>query len=99
MEFLIAFIGAVGLIAVVVIYNSLSWGFVCYKFYGWFVLPIFTQLPSIAFWQAVGLMFFISLFHNHSSIALKKEFEDSSQTITLAVISPWVLFIIGYFFR
>ncbi|MFM2393161.1 MAG: hypothetical protein RLZZ546_1143, partial [Bacteroidota bacterium] len=31
-------------------YNTLTWGLVCFKFWYWFGLPVFVDLPHIDFW-------------------------------------------------
>jgi hypothetical protein len=98
MQALLALIGGLTLIVGTVLYNVLSWGYVCYKFWSWYVTPVFTDLPIVEFWQAVGLMFFISLFKNHSSISIKSEFQDKSSSITSFIINPWILLVIGYLF-
>lgn len=99
MEIIIAVFGVLALITFFVVYNAFSWGFVCYKFWGWFILPIFTTLPVITFWQAVGLMFFISLFRNHSQTEIKEEYKDKTNQFMVVLLAPWVLLLLGYFFK
>lgn len=70
-------LGVVALLVIVLIYSSLSWGFVLFKFYGWFLIPVFTQLPAINCWKSVGLMFIIGLFCIYSGEHIKKEFKDA----------------------
>ena len=102
MEGFILLIGAViFLVAVIVgsvVYESFSWGFVCFKFWGWFVLPVFTTLPHITFWQAIGLMFFISLFKalNYNSYNHSKDKEFEKVKLTSSLIAPWITLLVGY---
>lgn len=88
-----AFIIILLFLAFAIVYSSLSWGFVFYKFYSWFVLSVFTTLPEINFWAAVGLMFFVGLFHgNH--IAPKET--DNSSAIGTLFFGPWITLAIGW---
>lgn len=96
MEILIIGIIFIIIMGISVIYGALVWGLVMYKFWGWFVLPIFTNLPAIEFKQAVGLAVFIGLFHTVQSQVLKKEYKDETQSIILPIIAPWVTLIIGW---
>lgn len=99
MEILISVFGVIALLTVIVMYNTFSWGFVCFKFWNWFVLPVFTTLPVITFWQAIGIMFFITLFKNQSTTVVKKEYKDQNSEIVMYLIAPWLLLLIGYFFK
>ena len=86
-----------GIIIFFLAYDALAWGLVCYKFWYWFVLPVFPTLPQIVFWQAVGLMFFIALFKNTAHQIVKKEYCDSTAQIITTFIIPWVALATGYF--
>ncbi len=99
MEFLLITIFTVAIFAGLVLYNSVSWGYVCFKFWYWFLIPVFPVLPQIGFWEAVGLMFFISLFRSNSTSSIKKEYKDETTQVTLGILSPWLLLLMGYFFR
>jgi hypothetical protein len=87
MEALIGFLGTLAVLGIFIIYNSFSWGFVLYKFYYWFLLPVFTSLPLIDFYQAVGLMLFISLFKVHIT-NIKTEKEGKTKNIISAIVIP-----------
>lgn len=91
-EVFIVLLGAIGVIAVIAIYGAFSWGLVFYKFYHWFILPIFTELPQIDFWQAVGMSLFLVLFKNHSAV---KNEDDKTDWGTF-IISPWIILGVGY---
>ena len=97
MEALIALLGILALVAGLVLYSSLSWGYVCFKFWYWFVLPVFTELPHVTFWQAVGLMFFISLFRNPGG--KKSDSDKSDINWGLIIASPWLTLIVAWFFK
>jgi len=96
MEILITLL-AIAIVAILVfIYSSFSWGFVVYKFWGWFLLPVFPQLPHITFWQAVGLSFVISLFKG-TQTSIKSEYKEANSDLCKTIITPWVTLIIAYF--
>ena len=82
--------------ALLFFYDTLSWGLVMYKFWGWFLLPIFPMLPVITFVQAIGLMFFAGLLKYHNVTAIKKEYKDYGMEITVALILLWVTLIFGW---
>jgi hypothetical protein len=98
MEALFGLIFLIVLFGILFIYDTLSWGLVLYKFWAWFVLPIFTTLPEISFVQAIGLMFFIGLFKSHfMGENLKDEYKkDTNITIFTAIILPWMTYFFGW---
>lgn len=86
------------LIGFIFLYETLVWGLVLYKFWGWFVLPIFTTLPEINFVQALGLMFVVGLFKSnyigeniHDDY--KKKFGSSFIT---TYVMPWLTLFFGW---
>lgn len=87
---ILAFIGIICLIPLLILYGSMSWGFVMTKLWMWFLLPVFPQMPHITFWQAVGLYIFLTLFKNHGSTAIKDEYKDKTTDWTTTLIGPWI---------
>lgn len=96
MEILLTIIGGIVLIAAALLYGSLAWGFVMYKFWYWFLLPVFPALPQIKFWQAVGLFIFINLFQISTGQPIKEEYKDNTAGAAAAILNPWVLLLIGW---
>jgi hypothetical protein len=90
-------IGMFFVIGLVVAYSAMSWGFVLYKFWYWFLLPVFPNLPHITFLLAIGLMMFVDLFKTHAATAIKDEFRDKNTEIISNIIAPWIVFVVGYF--
>lgn len=93
MEALLLFLGGIAAVALIILYSSFTWGFVLYKFYYWFLLPVFTTLPQITFWQAVGVMIFIGLFKDHST---KKQTLGGTELKTepqwaSIIVAPWLV--------
>ena len=80
------------------VYSTVSWGVVLFKFWGWFVLPVFVTLPTLTFVQALGLMFVIGLFHNQlATHEIKDEYKKNKNGQSLQfIIAPWITLLIGY---
>lgn len=102
MEMLILVLGAivaiVGLILVLTVYSSFSWGFVLYKFWYWFLLPVFPNLTHVSFWHCVGLTFFIGLFKNNNTASYLKDESKKTQDAIMPFVYPWIIVLVGYFF-
>ena len=88
---LIGVLVGLGFLAIFILYKSFSWGFVLYKFWYWFLLPVFTELPEINFYEAVGLMLFLSLFKNNKVTENENEKINWKQVFLL----PWLTLLIG----
>lgn len=96
---LMLILGAIVLFAGLIIYTSFTWGFVLFKFWYWFLLPVFTTVPEISFWQALGLMFIINLFNRKSpTVGIKDEYlKDNKKTVwALVILMPWITLGVGY---
>ena len=100
---LLAIVFALLLFAGAILYFSFSWGFVLFKFWYWFLLPVFITLPHIEYYQAIGLLLFISLSKSSSKAdTMKKEFKDSEKSISAAIVTflaPWIVLCTGYFIK
>lgn len=101
MESLLLVFGAIALLALAVIYESFSYGFLLYKFWYWFVLPPFHELPHLTFFHCVGLFFVIGLFKsrdtsdkeiNGSKIKVKPDYVGM-------IIAPWIILLVGWFVK
>ena len=95
---LIAVIVAVVIIGLTFVYDTLAWGLVLYKFWGWFVLPIFVTLPALTFVQALGLMFVVGLFKNtYVGNQIKDEYVKNKHSATWTLLlAPWVTLFFGW---
>jgi hypothetical protein len=96
MEVILGIILAIIFIAGALVYSAFSWGLVVWKFWYWFLLPVFPAAPAITFVQAVGLMFLISLTHQAETQVLKKEYKEEWTAVFGAVIAPWLTLLIGW---
>jgi hypothetical protein len=99
MEILLLAIGIIALIVVLILYSSLSWGFALYKFWYWFILPVFPGLPEITFWHAVGLFLFIVFFRIGDGQIIKDEYKEKTTGVIMSIITPWVTLLIGYMLK
>lgn len=93
---LIAIIIVVVILGAAFVYDTLAWGLVLYKFWGWFVLPVFVDLPEIMFVQALGLMFVIGLFKNHATQSIKKQYREEYTSLYVLLLAPWVSLLFGW---
>lgn len=85
--------------AIVIIYFAFSWGFVLFKLWGWFILPVFPMLPFITLWQAVGLSMFVDLFKNHTSHTYKEDPDRKNSATINGIISPWLMLLLAWFVK
>ncbi len=88
-----AVIIAIILIAILMGYSTLMGGLVLDCFWDWFLIPVFPELPDISYAQAVGLMFFISLFKYVNTTKVKEE--DSLYSLGLGILAPILILIVG----
>lgn len=74
------------------VYIILSCGFLLYKAYYWFILPVFTNLPTISFSQAIGLTLFITVSRLSVKSELKEEYYKDEKNIRtwMALLAPWI---------
>ena len=80
------------IIGVLLTYTSFMGGLVVYKFWYWFLLPVFHDLPHITYAQAVGLMFFIGLFKYHGK---SNEHDKDMENLTMTLVAPILMLIVG----
>lgn len=101
MEALLTILGGIVGIGLLMLYSAFSWGFVFYKYYYWFILPVFTTMPHIAFVQAVGLMMFVGLFKtiDGTEMHIDGKKVEKKPAYVLAVILPWLVLGIAYFIK
>ena len=85
-------------VGAIFVYDTLCWGLVLFKFWGWFVLPVFVALPVLTFVQALGLMFVIGLFKsNFNGENIKDEYKKNKYGSSLAILlMPWVALFFGW---
>lgn len=59
-------------------------GWIIKIFWAWFVLPVFTSLPTLSTMQAIGISFMVSILSLLQSVSKKElqEFQDESDDYT-----------------
>jgi hypothetical protein len=97
MEALITLVGAIGMVAILIIYGSLSWGFVTYTFYNWFILSSFPDLPHFTITQFIGFSLFLNTLIRHGSgTSIKDEYRDKSIEYGMMFLNPWFVLFFGW---
>lgn len=99
MTAIIAILGALGLVALLVVYSTLSWAFVIHQYYYWFFLPLVPQAPHIDFHAAIAIAFLLTLFRNHTTTSIKDEYKDKTMEWVMIFLSPWMSLLIAWFFK
>lgn len=103
MEILLIAVFAVLAFTALTVYFSFSYGLVLFKFWYWFLLPVFTTLPHIDFYSAVGLVLFISILKsNKGSNTIKDEYVDNkkkNENIFNLILSPWIILLTGWIIK
>lgn len=96
MEALLLLLGVILLMVFAFFYGAFAWGWVTYKFWIWFVLPVFTNLPELTVIQCVGLMMFISLFKGTPAQMIKNEYVNETLSNVLPIIAPILILFVGW---
>jgi hypothetical protein len=99
MEILLTLIGAVGMVAILVLYGAFSWGFVTYTFYNWFVLTSFPDLPHFNIIQFIGFSLFLNTIIRHSGVYIKDEYKDKKLEYTSLFLNPWLVLVFGWLLK
>jgi len=83
-------------------YGVFTGGLLLLSFYNWFALPVFTELPTINFYQAIGLNSLLYLFNKPTVADLvifekyKSEKEENDVVKYGMYMLPWVILGLGY---
>ena len=98
-EALLTLIGVIGFITLLVLYGAFSWGYVSHTFYGWFILPIFNDLPHFTVIQFVGFSLFLNTIIRHSATHIKDEYKDKTTEHVSVFLMPWLVLFFGWFIK
>jgi len=88
-----------------VFYSSLAWGFILYKFWGWFLIPGFAMVfPEVVvnpinYPLAVGLFLFTIFFRIGNGQIMKTEVRDTNASLIGSLITPWLALLIGWLIK
>ena len=96
---IVAIFGIAVVTALALCCSALSWGFVTYKFWGWFLPIAFPSIaiPHLLYYQAIALIMFLDLFKTTNTQLIKKEYRDETTGAILQGIAPWIVLGVGYF--
>lgn len=86
------------IVALALSYFLLTIGLVLFKFYYWFALPVFTNLPHITYLQCVGLVVFLGVLKGNYTSELKEEYYKYTAKEKLAglLVAPWIGLFVGW---
>lgn len=99
LEFL-AFLGLLIPVTGAIIFAQLAWYSFCFlKLYAWFVLPVFTGLPVLTFWQAAGLACFTSIIVNQYVPIDRNNKEQVWNSLAYQFASPAMCLLIGWLIK
>lgn len=96
LEGLLLILGGVTLILLALLYGVFAWGYILWKFWYWFLLPVFPTMPNVTVIECVGLMLIITLFKTHSVQAIKKEYQDEKLSNAVSFLAPIIVFLVGW---
>lgn len=99
MEILAAIILGAIVVCALLIYTSLSWGYVISLFYGWFILPIFPNLPKLGIIQFIAISLFIKALLPLTPAAIKDEYKDKNMVWVSFFLSPWLTLFFGWIIK
>lgn len=88
-------LGELFIATVILILAILLKSLMIFKFYHWFIMPVFTELPIISFANSIGLSFFISLFTRTN---LNKNEKSIYERFVINACNYLFLLLIGYLF-
>ena len=98
MEVFLGCLGILALIPILLFYNAFSWGFVCSKFYLWFIVSVIPGVPQFTVLQFIGFMFFLLAImpkHNHAEIN-EEHLKNKYQHFSTLMLAPWMCLLCGY---
>ena len=80
------------------LYGIFTGGLIVWFYYSWFIHPVFTSLPSINYWRAIGLSSFLYLFNKIKPIDLDaaKKAREHNLVIYSSWAIPWVVLGMGF---
>jgi hypothetical protein len=96
MEILIGLIGGIGLAMLLILYSALSWGYVTYVLYHWFVLTTLTELPHFTITQFIGFALFLRALIPSSPDYIKDEYKDKSTMYIMNFLGPWIVLLFSW---
>jgi hypothetical protein len=87
-------LGVILLIPVLLVYITLTYGYVLSCLWSWFVVPL--GVVEINLWQAYGLSLILALITFKPDVYKKEKRDLDSGKIFGALTSPWITLLLGY---
>ena len=97
MEVILLIVMVVGIFLAMLFYSAFTWAFVISKFYGWFILSQFTNLPNITLIHFIGISLFIhALFPKNIGECIKSEYVEKDTKWGTFILAPWIILLAGW---
>ena len=92
----IAVILGIGLVALLVLYNAFSWGYVTFMLYNWFILPSFPTSPHFGVLAFVGFNIFLNAIIRSSPSHIKSEYQNQTSMWVTTLLAPWLTLFVSW---
>lgn len=77
-------------------YSCFAWGFVVSKFYVWFIIPLFPDVPDISVAGFIGIMLFLfALLPKHVN-SIRDEYKNVGMEWGGSLLGPWLSLFCGW---
>lgn len=93
MEVLVTIIGIIGVTFGVLVYGAMTWGYVTYCFWDWFLTPVFHDIPHVTYYQCIGLFLVAGLIGRVGTKKVPKG--DEKDYFLQVIIQPWAALLFG----
>lgn len=99
MKELTSLLGGIALLAIFTLYAAFVGGLILYKFYWWFLVPVFVNIPTITITQAMGMTFILTLFRSVTEEDIIIEGKKIKKKVNWprVIVTPWILLLMGWF--
>jgi hypothetical protein len=97
MKNILIFLNSLAGLLVSLTYSTFIWGFITFKFYNWFFIEKFDDMPIVTINFFIGLSLFIqALFPKQLITKPKDEYLDIDFEVLHHYITPWIIFLFGF---
>lgn len=93
---MLSFLFILLVVITITVYGAFSWGYVAYKFYYWFVFPLWEGLPQYQITQFVGILLFVNVLTHKEYPQISEEFKDMRLTYLSMFFGPWLTLFLGW---
>jgi hypothetical protein len=98
MESVLLVLGGIVGVTLLVLYGAFVGGFILYKMWYWFLIPVFPMLPHISINEAIGISLFLSLIKSYTSKEYSYNGTEIKQKVdwASAFITPWLVLLFAW---